>query len=182
MYHNKNTIGEKENGKPRHKIQCTRNKLRTCLWFLLRSKSSRLRNSMKAILARKATGNHLIKSTSLEQISEPCLWSLVSATLEIEQAIEFHESNIGEKGNGKPSHKVYFLRTNIRAVSLVSGFCYARNRVCYSMKAMLARKATGNHLIKSTFLDQISEPCLWSLVSGLWSLVSATLKIECAIQ
>ena len=42
-----------------------------CLWFLLRSKSYMLWNIIGILLVRKATGNHLIKSTSLEKTQNP---------------------------------------------------------------------------------------------------------------
>ena len=80
------TTGEEGNGKPPHKIHFPWKNSEPCLWFLLRSKSSMLWDSMKLLLVRKATGNHLIKSTSLEKAQSP-----------------------------------------------VSGFCYARNRVCYGI-------------------------------------------------
>ena len=39
----------------------------------------------KTPLVRKATGNHFIKSTSLEKNSEPCLWFLVLSKLSIQR-------------------------------------------------------------------------------------------------
>ena len=60
---------------------------------------------MKILLVRKATGNHLVNSTSLEKLTT---LSLVSATLEIEYALEFYENTIGEEGNGKPPREFHF--------------------------------------------------------------------------
>ena len=45
--------------------------------------------TIKAPLVRKATGNHLIKSTSLEKLR---VLSLISATLEIEYAMKLYET------------------------------------------------------------------------------------------
>ena len=38
------------------------------------------------------------------------------------------QSTIGEGGNGEPSHNIYFPRK--RTQIPISGFCYARNRIC----------------------------------------------------
>ena len=64
-------IGEEGNGQPPHRILFPRKNSEPCLWFLLRSKPSMLCNSMKILLARKATGNHLMNSTSLEKTQSP---------------------------------------------------------------------------------------------------------------
>ena len=79
---NKNAAGEEGKEKPPHKIHFPRKIAEPCLWFLLRSKLSMLWNSMKILLVTKATGNHLIPSTSLENTQ-----SMVSATFEIEYAM-----------------------------------------------------------------------------------------------
>ena len=63
-----NTIGEEGNGKPPHEFHFCRKNSERCLWFLLSLKSSMLWNSMKILLARKAMGNHLMNSTSVEKI------------------------------------------------------------------------------------------------------------------
>ena len=46
---------------------------------------------------RKATGNHLIKSISLEKLR---VLPLISATLEIEYAMKLYGNTIGEESNG----------------------------------------------------------------------------------
>ena len=74
----------------------------------------------KIPLGKKATGNHLVKSTSLEKAQSPVSGfcypqNRVCQTLLVRKALGNHlmESTSLEK-----------------AQSPVSGFCYARNRVC----------------------------------------------------
>ena len=88
-----NAIGEEGNGKPHHKFHFPKKNSEPCLWFLLRSKSSMLWNSMKILLLWKATETHLMNSISLARIQSP-----------------------------------------------VSGFCYARNRVCNAVYGKSLRK------------------------------------------
>ena len=45
------------------------------------------------------------------------------------------------------------------------------NHACVGIKTLLVRKATGNHFIKSTSLEETQSP-----------LVSAKLEIECATE
>ena len=66
-----NAIGEKGNGRPPHEIHFPRNNSEPCLLFLVRSNSSMLWNSVKMLLARKATEDHLMKSTFLEITQSP---------------------------------------------------------------------------------------------------------------
>ena len=72
------TIGAECNREPQHKTHFPRKSSEPCLWFLLSSKSSMLRNSMKILLVRKATGSHLINSISLQKDTEPCFCFLFS--------------------------------------------------------------------------------------------------------
>ena len=69
-------------------------------------------------LVRKAMGSHLIKSTSLEKNSEPCLWFLLRS----KSSILWDIMNIlfCEEGNGNPPHRIYFPRKKLRALYLVS--------------------------------------------------------------
>ena len=69
-------------------------------------------------LVRKAMGSHLMKSTSLEKNSEPCLWFLLRSKSSI--LWDFMNILFCEEGNGNPPHKIYFLRKKLRALSLVS--------------------------------------------------------------
>ena len=71
------TIGEEGNGKPPHKPTPLIKNSEPCLWFLLRSKSNILWDSMNILLVRKATVNHLTRRTPLTKNSEPCLWFLL---------------------------------------------------------------------------------------------------------
>ena len=66
-----NTIGAECNREPPHKIHFPRKSSEPCLWFLLSSKLSMLWNSMKILLVQNATGNHRIKSISLEKAQSP---------------------------------------------------------------------------------------------------------------
>ena len=65
----------------------------------------------------------------------------------------FEKNTIGEEGNGKPPHKIHFPRNKLK--SPVSGFCYARNRVC---DAVLIQHLKGNLLLTlniSTFANEL---------------------------
>ena len=118
-----NITGEEGNGKRPHKIHFPRKSSEPCLWFLLRSKSSMLWNSMKILLARKATENDLIKSTSLEKAQSP-----------------------------------------------VSGFCYARNRVCNAAAAASDNVYTRSGVkSRKTAFSKKTVSFLFSLLS--WSLL-----------
>ena len=79
---------------------------------------------MKIPLVRKATGNHLVISNSLEKLRA---LFLLSHTLQIKYATELYENTIGEEGNGKPPRQIQFPR---KTQSPFSAFSYARNRVC----------------------------------------------------
>ena len=47
----------------------------------------------------------------------------------------YHFQNaVGEKGNRKPPHKIHFP---VKTQSPVSGFCYARNRICNAVLLVL---------------------------------------------
>ena len=69
--HNKSSTCKEGSGKSPHRIHFPTKSSEPCLWFLLRSKSCMLWNSMEMILVRKAMGNHLIKSTSLQRTQSP---------------------------------------------------------------------------------------------------------------
>ena len=55
------------------------------LWLSMQTHNTEVVSSFppcvafKTPLVRKATGNHLMNSTSLEKSSEPCLWFLLSS-------------------------------------------------------------------------------------------------------
>ena len=62
-----------------------------------------------------------------------------------------YKNTIAEEGNGRPPDNVHFHK-NLRALSLVS----AALEIEYVTS--LVRKATGNHLIKSTYLEKAQSP------------------------
>ena len=47
---------------------------------------------------------------------------------EFDSFMRHNKNTIGEEGNGKPSHEFHYPRNKTQIP--VSGFCYARNRVC----------------------------------------------------
>ena len=64
-------------------------------------------------IGEKETGNHLIKSTSLEKNSEPCRWLLLRSKSRM-------LNTIGEKETGNHLIKSTSLEKRLRALSLVS--------------------------------------------------------------
>ena len=92
----------------------------------IRSKSSMLCNSMKILLARKATGNHLMKSASLEKSSEPCLWFLLRSRLSTQRTHRTnHYSSLEHKIFGTTCLLLAFLHlttchlSNLRSINLI---------------------------------------------------------------
>ena len=67
--------------------------------------SNPARVTIKTQLVRKATRNHLVKSTSIEKTQSPVSGFCYA---KIEYAMEFYENTTGEEGNGKPPHKIHF--------------------------------------------------------------------------
>ena len=109
----KNAIGEEGNWKPPCEVHFLRRISEPCLWFLLRSKSNMVWNSMKMILARKAMWNHLMNSTFLEKTQSP-----------------------------------------------VSGFCYARNRVCNAVCCIYSKTQStkvANYFIFEWWFGRVAK-------------------------
>ena len=119
-----NIIANEGNGKPPHKLHFPSKNSEPCLWFLLRSKSNMQWNSMKILLPMKATGNHL-KLHFPSKNSEPCLWFLLRS----KSNMQWNSMKIllPMKATGNHLLKSTSL---VKTQSPVSGFCYARNRIC----------------------------------------------------
>ena len=73
-----------------------------CLWFLLRSKFRMLWNSMKRILVRKASGNHLMNSISLGEAQNSCLWFLLRSKSSMQRSIPIVQYRISIVSIGPP--------------------------------------------------------------------------------
>ena len=89
--------------------------------------------TFKTPLARMATGNHLIKFTSLEKTQSPVL-------------VLIHIRIFKPIGDENLEQSLFFL------------LCSKSSMLWNSIKILLVRTATENHLIKSTSLEKTQFP------------------------